>query len=640
MKHMKKTFSVLLALILFITLLPASLVLAEDGTTATIGDCEFEVDEEGNYLIQSKEDWNNLSSAVRNKNTCEGITFLQTADISVTRPVGGWVRTNSNGSGYKTYFCGNYNGGNHTLTVDLNSGDEYYNPDTSRMSNYCAPFPYVSGVEITNLHVTGNITTDKKFAAGLVGAALDGGRFDNIHVSVTISAGGSRTTDGTHGGIIAIVESKELVPDGDYVTEKDLKDLSGLSFQITNCTFDGAMLCTTPNKLVKNCGGIVGYGKSPITMENCLFAPSELTISTSGSEVFARLTGAGSVTCTDCYYTEEFGSKLPKSGVAQVVTELPENGTLYVVKEVNGTTVYIPQNEQSVMGYSLTLTGSVGLVFYVTEPEGATDCNMTFTISGRGTVSSDPHIADETHTDTESGATYYGYTCTVNALQMADEITATFHATVNGNEVISSRSYSVIKFVDRIISNPTKYDEETVDLAEALADYGHYLQIYLSGLHGFGLGDGDDQYAPINTYDKQMTSEELTSAQNGVSAYEIVRPTTKDIEKITYSVSFESDSTINVYVAPVSGYKGAFDATISPERSGNRYVMHIAGIQPTEFANTQTIAYTTDSGSETIKTSVLAYANTLFASRNAGAKEAAAATYYYYTAAQAYVNKD
>ena len=637
MKHMKKTFSVLLAIVMIITLLPASFVLAEEGTTATIGDYEFEVDEEGNYLIQSEEDWNNLSSAVRDKNTCEGITFLQTADISVTRPVGGWVRTNSNGSGYKTYFCGNYKGGNHTLTIDLNSADEYFNPDASRFSNYCAPFPYTSNIEITDLKVNGTITTDRKFAAGLVGAVLDGGTFDNIIVSVSINASGERTNDATHGGIIAIVENKGLAPSGDYVKEVNR---SGLVCNITNCTFDGKFINTTPDMTVKNCGGIVGYGKTAIVFSNCLFAPSEFTIAYDGCEVFSRLEGSGSVTCTDCYYTEKFGSKLPKTGATQVGAELPENGNLYEVREVNGSTIYIPQNEQSVMGYSLTLTGSVGLVFYVREPEGATDCNMTFTISGRGTVSSDPHIADETHTDAAVGETYYGYTCTVNALQMADEITATFHATVNGHELISSRSYSVIKFVDRIISNPARYDEETVDLAEALADYGHYLQIYLSGLHGFGLGDGDDQYAPIDTYDKQMTSEELTAAQNGVSAYEIVRPTTEDIEKITYSVSFESDSTINVYVAPVSGYTGAFDATVAPEWSGTRYAMHIAGIHPTEFANTQTITYTTDSGSETVETSVLAYAHTLFASRNTGAKEAAAATYYYYSAAQAYVNED
>ena len=101
MKHMKKALSVLLTLVMLICLVPAGVIAAE-GNIATIGDdtYEFAVDADGNYLIQSEADWNALSDAVCANELCQGLTFKQTADLSVTRPIG-----KADSKTAKKFFC-------------------------------------------------------------------------------------------------------------------------------------------------------------------------------------------------------------------------------------------------------------------------------------------------------------------------------------------------------------------------------------------------------------------------------------------------------------------------------------------------------------------------------------------------------
>lgn len=614
MKHMKNTFSVLLAFVMILCLLPAGLVMAEnEAATATLGDYTFEVDSDGNYLIQSEEDWNNLSEAVRADNTCQGLTFLQTEDISVTRPIGGW-KNNA-----KKYFCGTYDGGNHTLTVTLSSKSSYFKDNNS---NYCSPFPYTQNATVRNLRVEGTITTAKKYAAGLIGAVEGNGTISNVTVAVTLSS--SMSGDGTDGGVVAIVESNSTCT-------------------ITGVTFCGSLL-STGNEPTIGCGGFVAFNKHRTYFDSCVFAPQEVTFGDGAGTnlVCDTLARSGSskakATYENCYYTETLGT-VAQSGVSQAYEngELPSDGTLLVATEVNGMTIYVPQH-QSFVGFELLLTGSLGLIFDVHLPEGVSvdDCEVTFSITGKGSVVSGPVASDTTHYDEENDVTYYGFTCFVNSLQMADTITATLHTTVDGKDATATRSYSVKRYLDYVLAHSSDFTQETVDLVSALADYGHYVQAYLSVLHGFGLGDGDDQYAEMTTYRKEMTTSEISTAQNATEPYAIVRPTTDDIAKIAFGLAFDSDSSISVYFTPKKGYEGAFTSTPSATDKNGRYEIRFTDIPATGFAITREIPYTTDGGSQTVRVSVLSYANALFGSDKAYAKEAAAATYYYYAAATAY----
>ena len=265
MKHTKKALSVLLTFVMLICLIPAG-ILAAEGNTATIGNdsYEFTVDAEGNYLIQSEADWNALADAVIANELCQGLTFKQTADLSVTRPIGGYR------NGQKKFFCGTYDGGNHTLTVSLNSSDADFK---NNQGKYCCPFPYVSGVTIRNLRVDGSVTTSGKLASGLLGQLLDGGTISDVEVAVTLTS--TTNGDGTHGGVVACIESKILESDGSgYVREPSDDSHHDLVTNITNVTFSGSLL----GDKTHSCGGFVGFAKAHVNFKACAFAPENVDL--------------------------------------------------------------------------------------------------------------------------------------------------------------------------------------------------------------------------------------------------------------------------------------------------------------------------------------------------------------------------
>ena len=133
-------------------------------------------------IIDSEEDWDDFATAVSNGNTFANKTVKLIADISVTKMVG-LTSTNR--------FCGTFDGGGHTLTVNYNVYE-----------NDAAPFRFVEGAAIKYLHVAGTITTSGQFAGGLIGEAYGNSFVNSCWSSVTISS--SRPGDGTHGGFIGV----------------------------------------------------------------------------------------------------------------------------------------------------------------------------------------------------------------------------------------------------------------------------------------------------------------------------------------------------------------------------------------------------------------------------------------------------
>lgn len=640
MKHMKKVLSVLLTLVMLICLIPAGILAAEENT-ATIGNdsYEFTLDADGNYLIQSETDWYALSDAVRANELCQGLNFKQTADLSVNRPIGGWK------DNQKKFFCGTYDGGNHTLTVTLNWNDaDFRNSD----SNYCCPFPYVSGVTIKNLRVEGTVTTQKKFASGLLGQLLDGGTISNVEVAVTINS--SVNGDGTHGGVVACIDSKILESDGSgYVREPSNDSHHNLVTNITNVTFSGSLL----GDKTHSCGGFVGFAKSHVNFKACAFAPENVDLKTQDNKcfTFARLKNA-TETCEDCVYTEHLENTSPTiEGVVEVSTTPPTDGSDYVEVVVNGVTYYKKASaDPEFSGYSLILTGTVGMTFYVHIPESTEwtkeGSYMTFAISGKGGLVTDRANFDANNAINPDGTTFYGFTCNVTALQMADKITATYHV-MNGSEEVKtiSNTYSVEEYIKVIVKNQNNtFGERDIELAKALADYGHYVQLYLSDLRGFTLAaDNDSAYAPMNTYYDAFNVNEAKSA---VENYAIVKGINDDIQKITYSMFFETDNSICIYVYPKASFEGTVSATVdgnpctATKVNGSKYQIKIPGFNATQFATSHTVVISTGSDDVTVTVSAFSYLRSFFRNFTDGSTEsnAAAAAYNYYAEASRYAN--
>ncbi|MBP1567050.1 MAG: hypothetical protein J6U36_00220 [Oscillospiraceae bacterium] len=639
MKHTKKALSVLLTLVMLICLIPAG-ILAAEGNTATIGNdsYEFTVDAEGNYLIQSEADWNALSDAVCANELCQGLTFKQTADLSVTRPIG-----KADSKTAKKFFCGTYDGGNHTLTVSLNSSDAAFKNNEGK---YCCPFPYVSGVTIKNLRVEGTITTEKKFASGLLGQLLDGGTVSNVEVAVTLTS--QINGDGTHGGVIAVVDSKILVDDGNgYVKESSSEGYRDLVTNITNVTFCGSLL----GDKTHSCGGFVGYAKSVVNFKECVFNPVEVHLKVNQgngpSFTYARDAG-GTETYEGCIYTAHLEKTDPTyEGAVEASTTPPTDGSDYVAVVVNGVTYYKEAStDPEFSGYSLILTGTVGMTFYVHIPDSTEwtkeDSYMTFAISGKGGLVSDRANFDANNMTNPGNTTFYGFTCNVTALQMADKITATYHVMNGSTEVKTiTNTCSVEDYIKVIVKGGNStYGERTVELAKALADYGHYVQLYLSDLRGFTLAaDNDNAYAPMNTYYDAFS---VSDAKSAVENYGIVRGINDDIQKITFSMLFESDNSICVYVFPKASFEGTVSATVDgnpctvTKVNSSKYQIKISSLNATQFATSHTVVISTGNGDDvTVTVSAFSYLREFFNKYADGttASNAAAAAYNYYAEA-------
>ena len=101
---------------------------------------------------------------------------------------------------------------------------------------------------------------------------------------------------------------------------------------------------------------------------------------------------------------------------------------------------------------------------------------MDFTVNDK-TVE-DPF--DPADTDL-NGSGYYGFTCNLNALQLADEITAVYHDRVNGAEQTVSQAFTAETYLTALLDDGAISDEVKA-LARSLLDYGYHSQVFLSKL--------------------------------------------------------------------------------------------------------------------------------------------------------------
>ncbi|MGM9674740.1 MAG: hypothetical protein ACI3X9_04650 [Bacteroidaceae bacterium] len=174
-------------------------------------------------------------------------------------------------------YAGSFEGNHHTIDVDI----------TCDADNAAIFDDLAAGARVTNLNVTGVITTPAKYAAGLAAHTHNGAYVDGIHSSVIINS--SINGDGTHAGIIAVCEEPTT---------------------IKNCLFDGQMIGANTTC----CGGIVGWcSGNPVTIDGCLVI-ADIQVSASGSNMIARNPGYAKI--SNCYYTTPFAD-IP-TGAAQI----------------------------------------------------------------------------------------------------------------------------------------------------------------------------------------------------------------------------------------------------------------------------------------------------------------------------------
>ena len=295
--------------------------------------------------------------------------------------------------------------------------------------------------------------------------------------------------------------------------------------------------------------------------------------------------------------------------------------------------------EPQFKSHTLLLSGQIGVNFYMDlsmlTPAEREAAQMEFVVNG---VSSyDTFDRDCTNPSTHK---YYGFTCYINSLQMAETITAVLHY---GDGLTVSQTYSAKQYVDYIVANSSAYTTEALDLVRSIADYGHYVQPFLEANHSFVLGQ-DYAVMPGQTV---YTAADVTETRAAVADRQIVKNTgNSQIEAVTFSLDFESETTIRIYLKTFDGYNGNVTATVNGTavdcvmQNDGRYRIEIGGIAAHKLGDVYEVSVSAG-GTCTVSVSGLSYVYTMLNSTsstfdNDTCHKAAVAIYRYYQKTIAY----
>ena len=284
---------------------------------------------------------------------------------------------------------------------------------------------------------------------------------------------------------------------------------------------------------------------------------------------------------------------------------------------------------------SLVLSGEIGVNFFLELPavDGVdySQSYMTFQIGKSSAVQRDDYDPGFTNTTGER----YGFTCYVKSIQMADTITATFHY---GDGKTVSKEYSVAQYIDFFEKNQGSFNAKTISLIHAIADFGHYEQIYLADVNGWTIGENYAEMAKYYTesFDYDMILPEVESL-----AF-VKELGSSKITKATYKLHLDSTTTVDVYLTPEEGTEvtasAAFNGkTFSAEKqSDGRYMVRIPDISAHQLGDMITITGDAD-GTFTVMVSALSYTRSVLKNNtNKPEMDGLSALYQYFAAVMAY----
>jgi len=291
--------------------------------------------------------------------------------------------------------------------------------------------------------------------------------------------------------------------------------------------------------------------------------------------------------------------------------------------------------------YDLLLSGQIGVRFYIQLPGGAErykGTQMSFTINGKTTTQ--PVEAGVRNGD----GWEYIFTFYVNSIQMADTIDVNYAYGYGFDHSLDTHA-SVASYISYVQTYADYFEDDVVDLVNALGNYGHYAQEYLSPLRRWTLGEGKDhEIMPGNA---EITKEEIEEIKEKVKDFGISKdPTGSGISKVTFSLMLDSETAINLYFYKASGFTGDInyaydDVTGVAEKVSGRYRAMIRNISAHKLGDMYTVKVTTDRGSFDVKVSALSYVKVALEDPYSPEEEAAAAALYnYYSAARAALAED
>lgn len=302
------------------------------------------------------------------------------------------------------------------------------------------------------------------------------------------------------------------------------------------------------------------------------------------------------------------------------------------------------------MTSSLVLSGRIGVRLYLELPSVETinypDSYMEFTVAGKdGATTRVPY--SEAVLNPESG--YYGFTCYVSSVQMADEITAVFHYTRDGEEKTLETSYNVEDYIEHYNALAAQWPDKygaALPLVQALGTYGFYEQIYLAAQRGWSLGTDHAKMTECFRSDG-YTAEEAEAAAAALSGMDASLTLNKDIASVNASLLLDSDTSICLYITRADSYTKGITATVDGKEvtvqklSGGRYRVTIPNIGANKLGKKYEVKLRTESDTEeaTLTISAMSYVKACLGKENLEEDErnAMMALYEYYVRAKEYI---
>ncbi|WP_295078977.1 CotH kinase family protein [Ruminococcus sp.] len=331
-----------------------------------------------------------------------------------------------------------------------------------------------------------------------------------------------------------------------------------------------------------------------------------------------------------------------------------KNVISFIGKNADGITTYknfitVIQNDPqlesspSFKRINLVLSGKIGVNFYLdlsslTEAEKEASY-VEFTVNGK--TAKDTYDANFV----SNSGQYYGFTCYVTSAEMADTITAVYHYGVGQT---LTKTYSVLEYINKIEENADSYDAKTLDLIHSIADYGHYAQPWLAENNNWTVGK--EHIAMEKHYTDSYSYE---SVKENVEPFKrILDLGGSDIQQITYSLSLDAATELNIFIQPKKEYDGEVTVTInkdgepasykSVKQSDNRYKITIPNISAHKLGYTYSVTAATSDGTATCSVSALSYIYAILNSDSYDdtAKNAVSSFYNYYDATMKYLDQN
>ena len=370
----------------------------------TYADFEGSGTESDPYLIPDLAAWNTLAGKVNTGMTYDDKFFRQTGDISgVTAFMGIFV---NNQLYNQKPFMGIYDGGGHTLNVNLNAS-----------VGFLAPIRCVYDAIIKNMVVTGSVTASSRHASGLVGTLAGPCTVENCMVSTNVSG-----TD-YMGGVIGHCRY-----DG---------------FTITGTVYNGTLTPTGGNYT----GGLIGWGGENVTpyatITNSLFAGTYINSSGGKFHPVGCFGGANATrTISNVYYTTSPINMTNETNVSIVKNPVTYKGER-VYSVTAGTGVTVTPVGTPVTSYNvskLDLYGEDGIAFNGIRYGGQGDAiSMNLTHADEVGYSFSNYSADHgtlTGTDNPYSLTMASANTIIDANYIVNQYTITFNS--NGGSAVAS----------------------------------------------------------------------------------------------------------------------------------------------------------------------------------------------------------